>query len=100
MGTPLTGRQKRHLRALAHHLEPLVQLGKEGVSEAVVAAADAALTDHELIKVRLPQIDREERAEMAAELERETGAALAGVTGRVAIYYRRHPSKPKITLPR
>lgn len=100
MSAPLNGRQKRHLRALAHHLEPLVQLGKEGVSESVIAATDQALTDHELIKVRLPQIDREERTEMAATLERETGAALAGVMGRVAIYYRRHPNKPKITLPR
>ncbi|MCZ7686642.1 MAG: ribosome assembly RNA-binding protein YhbY [Sandaracinaceae bacterium] len=100
MPPPLNGRQRRHLRSLAHHLEPVIQVGKEGVSPAVVAAADQALADHELIKVRLPQIDREERAEMASALERETGAALAGVTGRVAIYYRRHPSEPKITLPR
>ena len=100
MSVTLTGRQKRHLRALAHHLEPLVQVGKEGVSDSVIAAADRALTDHELVKVRLPQIDRDERAEMAAALERETGAALAGVTGRIALFYRRHPQKPKIQLPR
>ncbi len=100
MKAALTGRQKRHLRALAHHLEPLVQIGKEGVTAPVIAAADQALADHELIKVRLPQIDREERGEMASALERETGASLAGVTGRIAIFYRRHPDKPKITLPR
>lgn len=100
MPRPLNGRQKRHLRALAHHLHPLVAVGKEGVSPAVVAAADQALTDHELVKVRLPQTDREERGAMASALERETGAALAGVTGRIALYYRRHPSEPKITLPR
>ncbi len=96
----LSGRQKRHLRALAHHLEPLVQVGKDGVSEAVVAATDQALTDHELVKVRLPQIEREERAEMADALVRETRAALAGTMGRVLILYRRHPEKPKIDLPR
>lgn len=96
----LSGRQKRHLRALAHHIDPLVQVGKEGVSEALVAATDRALTDHELVKVRLPQVEREERAEMASALERATGAALAGVTGRIAILYRRHPEKPKIQLPR
>lgn len=97
---PLSGRQKRHLRALAHDLVPVVQVGKEGVSGSVVAATERALLDHELIKVRLPQIDRHERSEMAEALERETGAALAGVTGRIAILYRRHPEKPVIQLPR
>ncbi len=77
----LSGRQKRHLRALAHHLEPVVQVGKEGVSAPVVTATDQALTDHELIKVRLPQVDRHERTVMAATLERETGASLAGTHG-------------------
>lgn len=96
----LNGRQKRHLRALAHHLDPLVAVGKEGVSAAVVAATNQALVDHELIKVRLPQVDREERAEMVETLERETGAAVAGVTGRIAILYRRHPEKPRVQLPR
>lgn len=98
--TALSGRQKKHLRALAHHLEPLVQVGKEGVSEAVVQATRQALLDHELIKVRFPQVDREEREAMIETLERESGAALAGVMGRIAILYRRHPNKPKIQLPR
>ncbi len=98
--TALSGRQKRHLRALAHHLEPLVQVGKDGVSEAVVRATSQALTDHELIKVRLPQVERDEREAMIGTLERETGASLAGAMGRIAIFYRRHPNKPTIKLPR
>jgi RNA-binding protein len=96
----LSGRQKRHLRALAHHLVPVVQLGKEGVSESIVSAVDRALTDHELIKVRLPQVEREERAQMAVALERSTGSASPGTSGRIVLLYRRHPSEPKITLPR
>lgn len=96
----LSGKQKRHLRALAHHLEPLVQVGKEGVTASVVAAADQALTDHELVKVRLPQVDRDERAEMATLLEQETGAAIAGTMGRIVLLYRRHPNEPVIHLPR
>lgn len=97
---PLTGKQKRHLRALAHHLEPIVTLGKEGVTDAVANAMDVALTDHELVKVRLPQVDKDERQEMAAALEGATKAMLAGLTGRIAIFYRRHPSEPKINVPR
>lgn len=77
-----------------------MQVGKEGVSEAVVAATDQALVDHELVKVRLPQIDRDERADMAGQLERETGAIIAGTMGRVVLLYRRHPQRPTIALPR
>lgn len=96
----LSGSQKRHLRSLAHHLEPVVRLGKEGVSAAVVSATDDALRTHELIKVRLPQTDRDARARMAEALRSGTRAHLAGMSGRVALLYRRHPEKPQIRLPR
>ncbi len=95
----LSGRQKRHLRALAHDLEPVVRMGKEGLSPSVVEAVDRALTDHELIKVRLPQVERDERKGLAEELERSAGAQAAGLTGRMLILYRRHPNKPKLRLP-
>ena len=97
---PLTGSQKRHLRGLAHHLAPVVHVGKASVTEAVIAATSAALADHELIKVRLPQLGREERGELARSLGEATDAQLAGITGRVALLYRRHPDEPKIALPR
>lgn len=96
----LTGKQSRHLRALAHELEPVVLVGKEGASEGVITATDQALTDHELVKVRLPDVPREERGVIAAQLADGTKSALAGTIGRIAILYRRHPSTPKITLPR
>jgi RNA-binding protein len=96
----LSGKQKRHLRALAHHLEPVVALGKEGLTDSVVGATDAALADHELVKVRLPQIEKAEREELAEALAAGTRSRLAGITGRIAIFYRRHPSEPKIRLPR
>lgn len=96
----LTGKQQRHLRALAHALEPIVQVGKEGVSQGVLTATDQALVDHELVKVRLPDIERDERAVLAKELAEGTKSALAGTIGRIAILYRRHPSEPKINLPR
>lgn len=96
----LSGGQKRHLRSLAHHLEPVVRIGKEGVSPAVVSATDDALTTHELIKVRLPQIGKDERAEMAEVLRAGTRAQIAGMSGRVALLYRRHPERPQIRLPR
>ncbi|MCA9606841.1 MAG: ribosome assembly RNA-binding protein YhbY [Myxococcales bacterium] len=97
---PLRGAQKRYLRGLAHHLEPIVQIGKAGITDALVAATDRALTDHELIKVKLPQVEKAERQELAATLEQRSGAELAGLTGRVALLYRRHPNEPTIRLPK
>ena len=96
----LRGKEKRHLRGLAHHLEPLVQVGKEGVSDAVVDAVRAALDQHELIKIRVLEsapIDRDEAAEAIAG---RCGADVAGTVGRVAILYKRHPKEPKIDLPK
>lgn len=98
--TSLDGRQVRHLRALAHHLEPIVQVGKEGISDAVVRAALEAIRDHELVKVRLPQVDKAERTAMSAELVRATSALLVAEIGRIVVLYRPHPEKPKIQLPR
>jgi RNA-binding protein len=96
----LSGKQQRHLRALAHGLDPIVIVGKEGASEGVLTATDQALVDHELVKVRLPDVERDERAQIAQQIAEGTQAALAGTIGRIAILYRRHPSEPKINLPR
>jgi RNA-binding protein len=98
--TTLTGKQSRHLRALAHALEPIVIVGKEGASEGVIAATGQALTDHELVKVRLPDLERDERDAIARAIAEGTKAALAGTIGRIAILYRRHPSTPQINLPK
>ncbi|MCB9596785.1 MAG: ribosome assembly RNA-binding protein YhbY [Sandaracinaceae bacterium] len=95
----LRGSQKRYLRGLAHHLQPIVQVGKAGITEALISATSRALLDHELIKVRLPQVDKAERAALAEVLEQRTSAQLAGLTGRIAILYRRHPDEPTIRLP-
>ena len=96
----LGGKERRHLRALAHHLTPVVVIGKEGVSESVRTAVDQALTDHELIKVRVLEACPDDRKEVARAVAEATGAGLAGVIGRIVILYRPHPDEPRITLPR
>jgi RNA-binding protein len=95
----LTGKQRRHLRSLGHPLEPVVQLGKGGIDDGVLAAVDAALTQHELIKVRVGTEAPEERHEAADQLAAGTKSAVAQVLGRTILLYRRHPKKPKIKLP-
>ncbi len=96
----LTGKQVRHLRALAHHLQPLVYVGKEGVTEALVRAVDQCLEDHELVKVKLQVEAPLHRDEAADALSAALKADVAQALGRTVLLYRRHPREPKIKLPR
>lgn len=90
----LTGAQRKALRGLAHGLDPVVHIGKSGITEGVTAAVEAALDSHELIKVRF--VDQHDRkAELAEELAGTTGAEVVGRIGHVAILYRAHPEPEK-----
>ncbi len=93
----LTGRQRKHLRGLAHGLESVVHVGSSGVTDAVLAAVDVALAAHELVKVRLHEpLDKHADADALAV---GTRAALCGLVGHVVILYRPHPEKPRIVIP-
>jgi RNA-binding protein len=88
----LSPRELRELRARAHALNPLVQVGHGGVSAAVLSAVSRALHDHELIKVRLHE--PEDKHGMAEEIATGTHAALCGLVGHTLILYRPKP-RPK-----
>lgn len=95
----LTDKQKRHLRGLGHGLKPVIQVGNAGVSDAVVAETDRALTTHELIKVRVAGMERDQRNDALADLAERTGSEMVGRIGHTAVLYRRHPEKPRIAVP-
>lgn len=90
----LTNAQKKHLRALGHDLNPVVLVGKEGLTDSLLASTLVALKTHELIKIKAGQNAPLERAEMAKELSRLTGAALVQQIGRVALLYRPNRDLP------
>lgn len=90
----LTGKQRRQLRALGHHLQPVVLVGQAGVTEAVVAATEQALYDHELIKVKINE-GPEDRKEAAAKLAESTGADLAQLLGRTALLFKKRAEDSK-----
>jgi RNA-binding protein len=96
----LTGGQARYLRGLGHHLDPIVQIGKEGITDGVVTALKAALLAHELVKVRIQAEAPIGRKEAGAELAKLANCSLAQVLGRTVLLYKRHPNKPTIVLPR
>ena len=86
----LNSAQRKHLRGLAHALKPVVQIGKQGLTEGTLRQADEALNDHELIKVQAA-VPREEKREVADRLASELEAEVAGHIGYVVILYREHP---------
>lgn len=94
----LQGFERKYLRGLAHSFNALVQVGQSGITEGVIEAVDQALTDHELIKVRMYQ--PEDKKAMAAELAERSCAALCGLVGHNVILYKPHPKKPTIKLPK
>ena len=99
----LTSNQRRHLRGLAHGLAAVVHVGKQGFTPAVRLQLDAALEDHELIKVRLAAARpaRPARPAIAAMLVDATGAEHVGSIGGVLILYRRRADAERrsIVLP-
>lgn len=96
---PLRGKQRRYLRGLGHHLDPIVQVGKEGISDGLAGATEAALEQHELIKVRFGESAGDDRHGMAEALAARTRSELVQVLGRTALLYRPRPEEPTITLP-
>jgi len=89
----LSGKQRRKLRALGHHLEVVVQVGQQGITPGVLAAVEQALFDHELIKVKVPEGG--ERREAAEQLARETGSEVAQVLGRTALLFKKRDEDSK-----
>lgn len=96
----LTGHQRRYLRSLAHPLKPVVQVGRAGLTEPVVAEIRGALQHHELIKVKVGRDCPTELPELAQQIEQQTGAHIAELIGHVVIAYKPRPKDPKITLPK
>ena len=98
----LKGFEKKYLRGLAHDLKPLVLIGKEGVADGTVRAADEGLSQHELIKVKFNDFkEKEQKKTLTDVLVARTGSAQIGMIGHTAILYRPQtdPAKRQIRLP-
>ncbi len=91
----LTGKQKAQLRALGHHLNAVVMVGGEGVTEGVIAATAQALEDHELIKVKIAEEDRDGRAASIEKLVNGTNAEVAQTLGRTVLLFKKRKKKTK-----
>lgn len=86
----LTPKEKQRLKALAHALKPIILIGNNGVSEAVKKEINRALTDHELIKIRIPIQDRELRKQLFLEICQSEQAELVQLIGNIGVVYRKN----------
>ena len=91
----LTPAQRKEHRAAAHHLDPVVMIGSDGLSAAVKKETDAALRSHGLIKVRVLSDDRQARQTMLEALAEELGAAPIQHIGKLLVLWRPMPPKEK-----
>lgn len=94
----LTPRQRAELRSVGQGLKPLLMIGKEGLTDTVLAQLEALIERHELVKIKLLDTLEVDRHELAEELETKARARLVQVIGRMVLMYRRHPKKPKLLV--
>ncbi|MCZ2259388.1 ribosome assembly RNA-binding protein YhbY [Sporosarcina sp. G11-34] len=95
----LTGKQKRFLRSNANHLQPLFQIGKNGLTEAVIHQIEEALEAKELIKVNILQNCDEDKNEIAGKLAEQDGIKVVQVIGNIIVLYKESIEKKRIELP-
>lgn len=95
----LTGKQKRHLRSLAHHLDPIFQVGKGGVNDNLIQQIKEALEARELLKVSILQNCEQEKDEVAESLAQGAGAELVQLIGKTIVLYKESKENKEIELP-
>ena len=95
----MTGKQKRYLRALAHPLKPVVNLGKQGLSQETRREIEVQLLDHELIKLKVLDSCPFTKKECADELSRAKSLEVVQVIGKTLVLYCPHSDESEIELP-
>ncbi len=98
----LTSKQRQYLKGLAHPLNPLVQIGREGMSDGVITMISDELTRRELLKVKISKNSGLDKKEAAQALAVKTAAALVQLIGKTVILYRPNPEldrRQRIRLP-
>ena len=95
----LTGKQKRFLRSEAHHVDPIFQVGKGGVNEAMLVQIAEALEKRELVKVSILQNNEDDKNEVAEKLAAGTKAELVQLIGHTVVLYKQSVNNKRIELP-
>lgn len=95
----LTSKQKSFLRSEAHHLQPIFQIGKSGLTDAIIKQIEEALEARELIKVSVLQNCEQDKGEIAEVLGEQAGLEVVQIIGKTIVLYKESTEKKKIILP-
>jgi Predicted RNA-binding protein containing KH domain, possibly ribosomal protein len=95
---PLTGAQKTFLRGIGQTLEPVIKVGKAGLTAEFFKELQRQLNLHELIKLRYVGIDRDERAELNDRIADEGRCVCVGSVGHTALFFRQNPDPERRSI--
>ncbi len=87
----LTGKQIRSLRGLGHHLKPVVMIGRDDITEQVMAAVEENLAAKELIKIKIQEGCSLDRKDVAYRIAERTEASVVQILGKTILLYRQSP---------
>lgn len=88
----ITAAERKKLKAEAHHLKPLVQIGQKGLTDSIINAVDDALESHELIKLKFME-HKEDKKQLSYRIAADTESEVVGIIGNILILYRKKPAK-------
>ncbi|HEX3019857.1 MAG TPA: ribosome assembly RNA-binding protein YhbY [Chitinispirillaceae bacterium] len=89
----LNSKQRQYLKGLGHSLKPVIQVGKDGLSEQVLASISKALDDHELIKINILETADLSREEASEQISSALKAAIVQTLGRKILLFRKNEQK-------
>ncbi len=95
----LTSANRKYLRSLAHHIDPVVLIGKNGINNGVINSIEIALNSKELIKIKFRDF-KDQKKNLSEDIERLTNSNIVGIIGNILILYRKshHPDNIKIRI--
>ncbi len=96
----LTKSQITYLRSLAHSKKPVVQIGNKGVTDEVLKEITTSLEHHELMKIKVAGLNRDNQEEVAGELSSRCHAETVQILGKIITLFRQREKNSAITLPR
>lgn len=96
----LSSKQRSYLKGLGHHLKPIIQVGKDGVSEKFITNLEDVLEHHELLKIKVLDNAPEDKKEIALHIEKASKGAIVQIIGHTLLYYRPFAEEPVIALPK
>ena len=90
----LSSTQRSYIRSQAHHLEPVVLIGKNGITDVTIEAVNQALDARELIKIKFREY-KDEKKSLSHQLEESTESHIVGTIGHTVILFRQNPDGEK-----